>query len=262
MYSASAIIDGDDKMYLFGGWDPGAPGSGGEFLNDVWRLDLVTKEWSNTGLELPFPVSRHSACAVGDIIVICTYKGVLVFKKGGGEERISSQETSGDAPNGLSMCAQVSLGDQGVLLFGGSTKTQQLSDTACYLDTKTWKWTRLKAAGESSPSARASPCAAPVPDTKDQAVVFGGASIDNEGYAGGKGLMPLSDTWLVTVDQISGTAKWKQLSNNEKSPEARLAATLTCIYGEGGKGGKRMILQGGYDSTSKETFSEPWILRL
>jgi Galactose oxidase, central domain len=264
MYTAASILD--SAMYMFGGWDPGAPGSGGEFLSDVWRLDLVTKQWKeDTGVSLPFPVSRHAACTVGNMIVIHTYQGVLVFQKedGGYTGKITLQETTGDGPDGLSMCAQVTLGDSGVLIFGGSTKTQQLSDATYYLDTTTWSWTKLQNTGDSVPSARASPCAAAVQDSNNnnnnQAVVFGGASIGSAGYEGGKGLTPLSDAWLVTIDNQAGTAEWKQLAMSDVGPEARLAATLTCIYGEGGK---RMLLQGGYDSTTKQTFSEPWVLRL
>ncbi|KAG7362892.1 galactose oxidase [Nitzschia inconspicua] len=259
MYTAASILeDGSDTaMYMFGGWDPGAPGSGGEFLKDIWKLDLVTKTWEDTGVKLPFPVSRHAACKVGKIIVIHTYQGVLVFEKDGNS--IKLQETTGDSPVGLSMCAQVPLGDSGVLIFGGSTKIQQLSDAAYYLDTTSWEWTKLETVGDSVPSARASPCGAPVHGSSDQAVIFGGASLGSAGYEGGAGLTPLSDAWLVTVDKMAGTAKWKQLAMSDIGPEARLAATLTCIYGEGGK---RILLQGGYDSTSKVTFSDPWVLCL
>lgn len=255
MYSAAGILDG--AMYLFGGWDPGAPGSGGEFLKDIWKLDLVTKEWHNTGIELPYPVSRHAACVVGDRIIIHTYQGILVFQQEGSSGKITAQETSGSGPDGLSMCAQVPLGDAGVLIFGGSNQTQQLSDATYYLDTATWKWTELKNSGDATPSARASPCAAAISD--NQAVVFGGASIGGDGYEGGKGLMPLSDSWLVTADRAAGTAEWKQVAMTDVGPEARLAASLTCIYGEGGN---RLLLQGGYDSTSKETFGEPWVLSI
>jgi Galactose oxidase, central domain len=261
MYTAASILeDGSDSaMYIFGGWDPGAPGSGGEFLKDVWKLDLVTKQWKDVGLELPFPVSRHAACTVGDMIVIHTYQGVLLFQNDGNSGRISLQETTGDCPDGLSMCGQVSLIDSGVLIFGGSTKTQQLSDATFLLDTTSWEWTKLKNIGDKVPSARASPCAASVYDCNNQAIVFGGASIGDSGYEGGKGLTPLSDTWLVTIDKDTGTAEWKQTAMSDVGPEGRLAATLTPIYGEGGK---RMLLQGGYDSVSKKTFNEPWVLRL
>jgi hypothetical protein len=261
MYTAASTIHGskDSAMYIFGGWDPGAPSSGGEFLKDVWRLDLATKQWTDTGIELPFPVSRHSACTIGQTIVIHTYQGVLLFQKDGDSGKISLKEVTGDSPHGLSMCCQVSLGDSGVLIFGGSTKTQQLSSATFLLDTTSWEWTKLKNVGNKVPCARASPCAAAVYGSDNQAVVFGGASIGDSGYEGGRGLTPLSDTWLVTIDKNAGTAVWKQTATNDIHPEARLAATLTYIYGEEGK---RMLLQGGFDTLSKETFGEPWVLNL
>lgn len=209
MYSAGVML-GDDAFYLFGGWDPGAPGSGGTFLNDLWRLNLTTRTWEKLN-DLPYAVSRHGACAVVDngmMIVSHTYQGVLVLKHttpGDGGDSTSSQsdcmtmmtvqETTGDdRPDGLSMCAQVALGQRYVFIFGGSTRTQQLSDAAYLLDTVTWKWTHLQTvvvpeddddddAGTAplAPSARASPCGAAVPGRDHQAIVFGGASLGGEG---------------------------------------------------------------------------------
>lgn len=264
MYPAGGILGQDEdsrKLYLFGGWDPGAPGSGGEFLKDIWSLDLVTKEWKKLDLELPFPVSRHSACSIGDsMIVLVTFQGVLVFQiDGDGKPSVVLHECTGDAPDGLSMAAQVALGSNGVLLFGGSTKTQQLSADAYYLETGTWKWTKLMSVGIDGgpcPVATASPCAAAVAGSVNEAIVFGGASISSTGYEGGAGLTPLNVTWLVTVDLAAGQATWKKIDSIEM-PEPRLAASLTCIFTEGGN---RMLLQGGYDSTTKETFGESWIL--
>lgn len=280
MYSAASILQHGDAatdyvtgtaktpyMYLFGGWDPGAPGSGGEFLKDIWKLDLITKEWTKLDVELPFPVSRHGACTVGvDKIVIHTYQGVLVFRASvnGEPETLILQETTGDGPDGLSMCAQAPLGNDGLVVIAGSTKNQQLSNTAYYLDTNTWIWSKLEVATANAPCARASPCAAAVAGRTNQVVVFGGASIGSDGYGGGVGLTPLNDAWLLTVNKWAGTAEWKKICSADSSakgtalPEARLAATLTNIYYGGGK---RMLLQGGYDSASKETFAEPWILK-
>ena len=86
MYAASAVLK--NKMILFGGWDPGEPGSGGEFLDDIWEFDVATKEWNLLeDCKLPFPVSRHTACMIpGDsngnedaaMIVLHTYQGTLV----------------------------------------------------------------------------------------------------------------------------------------------------------------------------------------
>jgi hypothetical protein len=272
--SSASSSSSSFAMYLFGGWDPGAPGSGGEFLKDIWKLDGTTKLWTKLDLELPFPVSRHGACAVGSgMIVIHTYQGVLVFGTRSVEgqqqpETVTIQETTGDGPDGFSMCAQAPLGDDGLLIFGGSTKKQELSDAVYYLDTASWHWTKLTVVGGTDdagagpavgPCARASPCAAPVAGSTNRVVVFGGASIGGDGYSGGRGLTPLNDTWLVTVDKRAGTAEWQRICSDDgggtaTQPEARLAATLTNLDDQ------RMILQGGYDSTSKETFGEPWIL--
>merc|ERR1719240_2552638 len=43
MYAASACLG--NSFFLFGGWDPEAPGSGGSFKDDVWRLDLDSFTW-------------------------------------------------------------------------------------------------------------------------------------------------------------------------------------------------------------------------
>lgn len=37
-------------VWLVGGWDPAAPGSGGDILSDVWRLDLATWAWTQPPL--------------------------------------------------------------------------------------------------------------------------------------------------------------------------------------------------------------------
>ena len=44
MYAASAILD--NALYCFGGWDPEAPGTGGTFKDEAWKLDLATNDWS------------------------------------------------------------------------------------------------------------------------------------------------------------------------------------------------------------------------
>jgi hypothetical protein len=270
MYAASAIVS--DKFYLLGGWDPGAPGSGGEFLDDIWCLDLQSKDWKKLDAKLPYPVSRHAGCAIGNSrIVVHTFKGLLVFDCDSGS--VTEQPTTGEAPDGLSMCAIAPLNNgNSLLLFGGSTKTQQLSGDTYVLDTTTWKWNKqqqqlLKDQKDdddaSIPGPRASACAASVGG--NQVVVFGGASIGSEGYGGGMGLVPLQDTWLATVVVVQGNTntntnddkvvvEWTKL-DTKTSPEGRVAATI-CALGDG-----TFLMQGGYDPISKSTFEEPWVLK-
>lgn len=249
MYSATAVLGGN--LYLLGGWDPGAPKSGGTFLEDVWELNGQTLEW--TLLEdnkLPCgPVSRHSACTVGDKIIMHTFRGVFSFDG----TKWTEQATTGEAPQGLSMCAMTKLSDSSLLVFGGSTKTQQLSSDAFVLDTNTWEWTKLDTGGgDVGPSPRASPCAAKCGD--NQAIVFGGASLAAGGYEGGAGLQAQDDTWLLTVGS-NHKACWDRIDfAGGSSPDARLAATLSP------SAGKDLMLQGGWDPQG-QTFDETWLLK-
>jgi hypothetical protein len=259
MYAASAVLGG--KLFLFGGWDPGAPGSGGEFLDDIWAFDPVASKWQLLDIRLPYPVSRHAACTVSAAgeesgsIIIHTYKGILVFKDGTvGATLVEKQTTGDDVPDGLSMCAMSPLGTttNSILLFGGSTKTQQLSQDSYVLDCKKWVWTKLSCDSENNvPPPLASACAAPLDDDQ-QVLLFGGASIGPTGYEGGMGLIPQDGTWHLTVK--GNEAIWEAIKTTTK-PEGRLAASLCPI------GPTSFLLQGGYDPLEKKTFGEPWILK-
>jgi len=193
------------------------------------------------------PVSRHTACTVGDVIVVHTFRGVMVVHSDGS---VTEQETTGDAPEGVSMCAAVSLGDSRMVVYGGSTKTQELSPHVFLLDTKSWEWTKLKVAGSLVPEARASPGAALVPGTDDCVAVFGGACLGSGGYEGGAGLVAQDETWLMRVTDKDVT--WESIAT-DKHPEARLANTLS-PFQDG------LVLQGGWDPV-KGTYGEPWMLR-
>ena len=149
MYAASAMIG--SKFYIFGGWDPGEKGSGGEFLDDIWSFDWTDKRWREEGAKLPYPVSRHAAVSVGgNMAVIHTYKGILTFRDGA----IAEQATKGCAPDALSMCAMAAI-DNKVFVFGGADKTQNMSSDLYVLDTMNWTWTKLECKGN-GPTALAS----------------------------------------------------------------------------------------------------------
>lgn len=253
MYSASAILDG--SMYIMGGWDPGAPKSGGTFLDEVWRLDLETLKWTLSPDKLPCgPVSRHAACTVGDMIIMHTFRGVLV--KSADNDSWVEQPTTGEGPDGLSMAAMVSLTDKSLLIYGGSTKTQQLSADAFVLDTEKWEWTKLLTEDDNYPQARASPCAAQCGE--NQCIVFGGACLGGGGYEGGAGLQAQDDTWLLTVVDES-KATWeliKDVGDATDGPKARLAATLNPLPSDDGG----FLLAGGWDPQGG-TFDDAWTLR-
>lgn len=137
MYAASAMIG--SKFYIFGGWDPGEKGSGGEFLDDIWSFDWTDKMWREEGAKLPYPVSRHAAVSVGgNMAVIHTYKGILTFRDGA----IAEQATKGGAPDALSMCAMAAIENK-VFVFGGADKTQNMSSDELDMDQTRMqgKWT-------------------------------------------------------------------------------------------------------------------------
>jgi hypothetical protein len=78
---------------------------------------------------------------------------------------------------------------------------------------------------------------------------------------GETGLIPQRDTWLLTVNGDS--AEWKKIAvggeddddddDDSCRPEGRVAASLTAI-------GDEIILQGGYDPVTKETYDQTWVL--
>jgi len=248
MYAAAGMLG--NSMYVFGGWDPEAPGSGGTFKDEIWRLDLDKMEWSQMEA-IPFgPVSRHCACTVGSRIVVNTFRGVFTLEADG---QVIERASEGDAPVGLSMQACSPLGEDAMLIFGGATKTQQMTANVWRLDTSSWKWTKLQVQGEPMPTPRGSSCAAPFGD--DAILVFGGAGMGSDGYGSGKGLVPYNETWLLRVG--GDVATWNAVDTGASAPTARVAASLSPL-----PNGKAFLMQGGWDPKSGATFDEPMMLTL
>jgi hypothetical protein len=248
MYATSTVVG--TSLYVLGGWDPEAPGTGGTFKDEAWRLNLESRRWEAL---TPLPcgaVSRHTACRVGTDIVLHTFRGVFVLDGATGDVR--EQPTSGDGPVGLSMCAAAPLGEAAMLIFGGSTKTQGMSADTFVLDTRTWKWRRLRAEGAAVPTARGSACAAPIDDTS--CLLFGGAGLGGGGYDGGAGLTAFSETWRVHVD--GDVAVWELVATGDAEPPARVAASLNQLPSG------QFLLQGGWDPKSKATFETPNVLTI
>lgn len=259
MYAAAAALG--DSLYVLGGWDPGAPGSGGSFKDEAWKLDLGSMRWSRLAKPMPCgAVSRHTACTVGERIVVHTFRSTVVVEADGS---MREQPTTGEAPDGLSMCAAAPLGDEAMLVFGGSTKTQGFSGDVYVLDTRSWRWRKLRPAGGDgvAPSPRGSACAAAVDEAT--CVVFGGAGVGKRGYDGGKGLVAFDETWRLRVD--GDDAVWELLlaeatdggREADDTPSARVAASLSPLPDGGG-----LLLHGGWMPATKETFDVSYILDL
>ena len=251
MYAASATVGSD--MYVIGGWDSGEPGSGGTFKDEVWRFSIDSSTWTQLAPLPCGPVSRHTACKLGDdTVIIQTFRGTLILDASTGTVR--EQPTSGTAPIGLSMCAAAPLGQASMLIFGGSSKTQQMTADVHVLDTATWTWRKLVAkAGKGGrlPTPRASSCAAPVDGSS--CIIFGGAGLGGGGYDGGAGLVAFDETWRVRVD--GDDAIWDVVAEaGANTPPPRVAASLSAL-----PSGK-LLLQGGWDPVSKATFDAPAVL--
>ncbi len=259
MYAASAALG--RSFFVFGGWDPEEPGSGGTFKDDVWKLDVDSLRWERVGAMPCGPVSRHAACTVGDTIVVHTFRSTLVCGEDGALREVA---TSGDAPDSLSMCAVAPLGSDGMLLFGGATKNQAMSQDAYVLDTATWAWRRLRASGDAPPTPRAGACAAPIDGST--VAVFGGGGIGENGYDGGKGLCGFDDTFVLRVD--GDEAVWHAVgSADEDKPPPRTVASLSAlpcdVHGKDCDDAcGKLLLQGGWNPVTKETYDEPWVLQL
>ena len=244
MYAAGAVQASPrrEEFVVCGGWDPGARGSGGSFEDSVWSLDTSSLAWTREDPLPCGPVSRHGAATVGDRVFVHTFRGGVLRRDACGV--LKAHATTGDAPEGLSMCATAGV-DGGLLVFGGATKGGDFSGDAYVLDAKTYAWRRLAVApGAAAPTPRGS-CACAALDGA-RVLVFGGGA----GAPGGRGLAASDETWVLEVD--GGAARWERL--DVAGPAPRVAAALAKLPGGG------VVLSGGWDPATAATFGDTWTL--
>jgi N-acetylneuraminic acid mutarotase len=239
MYAASAVLG--DSLVMCGGWD-----GKGLFYDDVWVYDLVDETWKSTTSLPGGPASRHTMCALNDThALVHTFRcedHVLLFNG----TTVRRQSTTGDAPGGYSMQA-ISRTSRGVVLVGGSTRLQEMSNDVFELDTTTWHWTKYPTDSD-GPSPRAS-SAMCTTDRPDVFWVFGGAELRGP-YDDGKGLTPLNDVWRL--DMTRATPQWTHLeSPTYVTP--RVAAVLERI-------GTAAVLCGGWNPQTKAFLNDTWVM--
>lgn len=200
-------------------------------------FDTQTNEWEEI-CDMNTSVSRHSACTIGNKIIINTFRNVLVIEN----NQLQDKQTTGDSPVGLSMSACVPMGSH-VLIIGGTDKNQSMHSEIFALNTKNWKWTKFS----SDMKPRAGLCAAPI--NNSSCLVFGGAGLDSN-YDGGKGLVAYNDTFILTAKRN----KFQMTKvTTPVIPTQRVGASLNKYM-------SKFVLHGGWNPTTKETYSETLII--
>ena len=248
-----------DKAYLFGGWDPQTPGSGGIILDTVHCLDLKTMEWSLVCHLPDGPTSRHVALAFGgDKVLIHNHRctdHVWIFDPK--TRKFTEKPTSGEGPGSLGLHAATMLDDKTLLIWGGAAKDGRMSDRSYRLNLETWKWELIKV--EACPSARAGACLG----TYDSncAILFGGAETTD------KGLNPKGDVWALYLSPDSNKGRWEKLleerpveADDTFRPGPRNAATMTPIVSDDEKC-KQFLLTGGW-APFRKTWDDVFVLRV
>ena len=273
--TASAVIN--DKAYLFGGWDPQTPGTGGVILDSVHALDLNTLEWSYL-MDLPDgPTSRHIVLALPaksendglhPKILLHSFRStdhVWIFDP---NEGFTKQPTTGDSPGSLGLHAAAMLDENTMLLFGGAAKDGVMSNKSYILNTKTWEWKQVNLGDnfDNCPSPRAGACivAYKTKDGKKCGILFGGAETT------GAGLNPKGDVWALHLsDEPTCKGAWELLLNDKEGgdgspncwPEPRNAATLTAMPSTNEPGTSKFLLTGGW-APFRRTWDDLFVLSL
>lgn len=273
--TASAIAG---KGAVMGGWDPQTPGTGGVILDDVALLDLDTLEWTLDGAPpIPGgPTSRHISATVraadGKSVIClhnhrCTDHVLLLSQEEGGGMSWEKQAVSGSVPSSRGLhCATTIGGDigRGVVVFGGAAQDGAMSNEAFFLDTITWRWTKLDC-GDQAPPPRAGASLCQLDE--HTIILFGGAT------PGGGGLVGLNDLWILQIDPNRGKGTWTCLmehgssdANGKVKPPGRNAATLSLVDALSmpkscgiGREEKTYLLQGGWDPF-RVTFNDMYVL--
>ena len=147
LVNASVTYCGNDQIYAFGGFDQFTD----EVYNHVLKLDLKSLNWSlvdNYG-DIPGVRMGHSATL---------YQGDKLLVYGGENEHReylsdvvildlkthhwTQPEVHGSVPKGRARHAAVVYEDKLFVIGGLTGETNYILDDICYLDLKTWTWSR------------------------------------------------------------------------------------------------------------------------
>lgn len=148
LVNASVTYCGNDQIYAFGGFDQFTD----EVYNHVLKLDLKSLNWSlvdNYG-DIPGVRMGHSATL---------YQGDKLLVYGGENEHReylsdvvildlkthhwTQPEVHGSVPKGRARHAAVVYEDKLFVIGGLTGETNYILDDICYLDLKTWTWSKI-----------------------------------------------------------------------------------------------------------------------
>jgi Galactose oxidase, central domain/Kelch motif len=258
---ATATACVSDKAYLFGGWDPQVPGTGGIILDTVHCLDLKTMQWSMVCTLPDGPTSRHVAVAIGDGKILihnfrCT-DHVWIFDPTTRE--FTKQPTTGASPGSLGLHTATMLDEKTLLIWGGAAKDGNMSNRSYRLNLESWEWTLVKVEND-CPSARAGACLGTY--NSNCAILFGGAETTE------KGLNPKGDVWALHLSSDNDNGRWEKLleertveADDASKPGPRNAASLTPLFASNDETCKQFLMTGGW-APFRKTWDDVFMLRL
>lgn len=146
LVNASVTYVGDDRIYAFGGFDQFTD----EVYNHVLKLNLTARQWSlvdNFG-EIPGVRMGHTACLwQGNKLLV--YGGENEHRAHLSDVVIYNIDTSvwtqpdirGPVPRGRARHSAV-IHDDKLFICGGMNHEDDPLDDICFLDLKTWTWSR------------------------------------------------------------------------------------------------------------------------
>lgn len=242
------------RMILFGGMNSGMPG--GQYLNDVWSLDINDEVWTLIEPSGSAPSPRREATAVyydveNEMIVFggtngtSYYNDVWALDLTEGSETWIQKTPSGTPPTPRT-CAKgvIDPVNNRLIIFGGSTASGTYDETWS-LDFNTLTWSMLSPSG-TTPPARFAHCAAYDTDGH-QMIIFGGV-------AWGQPMM--NDVW--SLDLTYGSEHWQQLYLGGTQPGLRTQhfCVFDSLYND-------MIIGFGYNYDGYFTYyNDVWVLNL
>ncbi|KAM4651353.1 F-box only protein 42 [Discoglossus pictus] len=227
---SACYYDANQSMYVFGGCTQSSCNAA---FNDLWRLDLNSKEWIR-----PLASGSYPSPKAGATLVV--YKELLVLFGGWTRpspyplhqpERFFDEihtyspsknwwncivTTHGPPPMaGHSSCV---IGDK-MIVFGGSLGSRQMSNDVWVLDLEQWSWSKPNITGPS-----------PHPRGGQSQIVIDQETILILGGCGGPNAL-FKDAWLLHMQTTPWT--WQQLKvENEEHGAPELWCHPACRVGQ------------------------------